>query len=214
MQLKQYKKAQQYFEQLQEDIACFLLYNHCTIPSKFLLSSIEFHNYNDKKNKMLEEAKQIKEKYTPDIADNPGFIMYSLYIATCAFYEEKYHECTSVLNNVLNVVSFKNYQHAEIEVKLLLALAYLKENKFDQSESILRSVSRKIKEMNESGEYENAATFVKILRIIFSNSNQKTAPDKIKKLVFSFNQLNKVSLPILKFIKTDENFIQILTKTL
>lgn len=213
MQLKQYKKAQQYFEQLQEDLPSFLLYNHCTVPSKLLLSSLEFHHFNDNQNKMLEEYSLIKEKYTPEIADNPGFIMYSLYMAACAFYEEKYHESTTVLNNVLNQIGFKNYPHGEIEVKLLLALAYLKENKFDQAESVIRSVSRKIKEMNENGEYENAATFVKILKVIYSNSGTKIA-DKIKKLVFSFNQLNKVSLPIMNFIKTDESFIQNLIKTL
>ncbi|MDQ3192636.1 MAG: hypothetical protein M3Q58_13670 [Bacteroidota bacterium] len=214
MQLKQYKKAQQYYEQLNDNIASFLLYNHCTVPSKILLSSLEFYNNTDNKNGFLEESIILKEKYNPDISDHAGFIMYNQYQAACAFYQGKYTECNTVLNNVLNTISFKNYPHAEIETKLLLSLGYLIENKFDQAESVIRSVSRKVKEMNELGEYENAEIFLKVLKIICANKNSSSAPDKIKKLVFRFNQFNMVQLPLFKYIKTDEDFVQILTKQL
>ena len=212
MQLNQYKKAQQYFEPLQEDLPSFLLCNHCTIPSKLLLSSIEFYHYNNELNKLFEDAQSLKDRFIPDTADHANFITFNLYLAASAFFDKNYQECTSLLNNLLNEIGFKNYPHAEIEVKLLLVLAYLKVKKYDQSESIMRSVTRKIKEMNEEGEYENAAAFVKILKSIGSGSNPKSVAEKLKKLIFNFNQFNKVPRPVLKFLKTDEDFVDILTK--
>jgi hypothetical protein len=132
-------------------------------------------------------------------------------MATSAFYAKKYQEAVQILNNLINDISFKNYPHSEIEVKLLLALNYSMINKYDPATSLLRSVTRKIREIDDEMGYENALIFYKILSLQMSSSARQV-DQKIGQLFSKFELLNQKSNRMLEYIKVDEAFIKALSQ--
>ncbi|MBA3901835.1 MAG: hypothetical protein H0X62_16810, partial [Bacteroidetes bacterium] len=213
-QLKQYKKAHQYYLLLRPELESFLLYNHSALPTKLLLSSTAFLAITDQLNLLEEDVSTIKDKYTPEKYDNFSFINFQLYIAAYQLYQKKYNEAAGHLNNIMNEVSLKHYPHAEIESKLFLALVYTIEDKVGQAESVIRSVTRKIKDLNEDGSYENGMIFIKLLKT-FHSSSKKADHEKLTKLLNKFNNFNNHNhFALLKFLNLDDSFIDSLVKKL
>lgn len=127
--LKLHKKATQYFDILNDSTASFMLYNFCCFPTKFLISKVERYIAFKEEEKLYKESQQLNTEYEADIMDIPNYINYKKYLAIGAFYSGKYNEAESLLNEILNEVSFKNIAHSEVEIKLFLALCYSMLNK-------------------------------------------------------------------------------------
>lgn len=213
-QLRQYKKAQQYYHILRAELGTFMHYNHSTLPTKFLLSSVAFLNITEQSELLEDDVNSLKDKYNPEKQDHYSFINYHLYLAAYLLQNRKYTEAASHLNTIINEVSFKHYPHAEIETKLFLALIYTIENKVGQAESVIRSVTRKLKELNEDGSYENGVIFIKILKTLHSSA-KKTDFDKLGKLVVKFNNFNAQNqFSVLKYIDFNIGFIEELAEKL
>jgi hypothetical protein len=149
--------------------------------------------------------------YEPDKNDIPNYINFAKYMATSAFYAKKYQEAVQILNGLINDISFKNYPHSEIEIKLLLALNYSMINKYDPATSLLRSITRKIRELDDEMGYENALIFYKILSLQMSSSARQVE-QKIAQLFSKFELLNQKSNRMLEYIKIDESFIKSLSQ--
>jgi hypothetical protein len=205
------KKEARYFDVLDKKIPSFLLFNHCAFTTKFLISKIERHIELGTEADLYEFNKMALGTYEPDKNDIPNYINYTKYIAASAFYAKKYQEAVQVLNALINDVSFKNYPHTEIEVKLLLALNYSMINKYDPATSLLRSVTRKIREIEDDMGYENALVFYKILSLQMSSSARQV-DQKITQLFAKFELLNQKSNRMLEYIKIDESFIKQLSQ--
>jgi tetratricopeptide (TPR) repeat protein len=160
---------------------------------------------------LYEQNKQALANYEPDKNDIPNYINYAKYTATCAFYGKRYQEAVQILNTLINDISFKNYPHSEIEVKLLLALFYSMINKYDPATSLLRSVTRKIRELDDEMGYENALLFYKILALQMSSSARQV-DQKIGQLFSKFELINQKENRMLEYIKIDEQFIKALSQ--
>jgi len=216
--LKLHKNAGTYCEKLNANLNTFLLSTHCCFSTKFLISRLERqnlpgHGMNGEENAVLH--------FEPDPADLPNYINFTIYAAMNLFNSGQYAESARLLNNLLNEVSLKNFAHAEIELKLLLALACSMCNRYEQAELLIRSASRKLSEMNkgENGEqkdsededddfelYENAGTFVKMLRLQMS-SGSKDVEEKLKRLRDRFLLLNEGPRRMLSYVNMDNKFI-------
>jgi len=205
------KKEAKFFDEVDKKLTSFLLFNHCCFTTHFLLSKIERHIELGTEESLYEDNQDNLPNYEPDKSDIPNYINYSKYMATCAFYAKKYQEAVHILNGLINDISFKNYPHSEIEVKLLLALNYSMINKYDPATSLLRSVTRKIRELNDEMGYENALIFYKILSLQMSSSARQV-DQKITQLFAKFDLLNQKSNRMLEYIKIDENFIKALSQ--
>jgi hypothetical protein len=205
------KKEAKYFEVVDKKVQSFLLFNHCAFTTKFLISKIERHIELGTEGELYELNKRELPNYEPDKNDIPNYINFAKYSATCAFYAKKYQEAVQILNSLINDVSFKNYPHTEIEVKLLLALNYSMINKYDPATSLLRSVTRKIREIDDEMGYENALIFYKILSLQMSSSARQV-DQKITQLFAKFELLNQKSNRMLEYIKVDDTFIKQLSQ--
>lgn len=205
------KKEAKYFEAVDAKLNSFLLFNHCCFTTKFLISKIERHVELGTEAELYELNKNQLPNYEPDKNDIPNYINFAKYAATCAFYAKKYQEAVQILNGLINDISFKNYPHTEIEVKLLLALNYSMINKYDPATSLLRSVTRKIREINDDMGYENALIFYKILSLQMSSS-ARHVDQKIAQLFAKFDLLNQKSNRMLEYIKVDDAFIKQLSQ--
>lgn len=209
--LNQAKKAAKYFDPINEKLQSFLLYNHCCFTSKFLISKLERHISNHTESSVYAEIIDMVENYEPDKNDIPNYINYTKFIAAAAMYDKKYSDAVQYLNRLINDISFKNYPHSEIEIKLLLALNYSMINKYDPATSVLRSVTRKVRELNDEMGYENALVFYKILSTQMGASS-KAVDQKITQLFAKFELLNVKHNRMLEYIKADEQFIKLLSQ--
>jgi hypothetical protein len=205
------KKEAKFFEVVDKKIQSFLLFNHCAFTTKFLISKIERHIELGTEGELYEINKRELPNYEPDKNDIPNYINFAKYSATSAFYAKKYQEAVQILNGLINDISFKNYPHTEIEVKLLLALNYSMINKYDPATSLLRSVTRKIREIDDEMGYENALIFYKILSLQMSSSARQV-DQKITQLFAKFDLLNQKSNRMLEYIKVDDTFIKQLSQ--
>jgi uncharacterized protein (UPF0297 family) len=211
--LKLHKKEVQFFEAVNSRLSSFMLYNFCTFTSRFLVSKMERYNTLNDELKLYEENKQLQNEYVPDTSDIPNYVNYVKYLAAGAFHAKKYSEAVTLLNGLLNDISFKNYSHSEIEVKLLLALSYSMLNKYDPAHSLVRSASRKIREMEDAEVYENATVFIKMLSLQM-DSNSKSAEEKLVNLRNKFLLLNQGPSRMLEYLKLSDDFIKVLAKSI
>ena len=205
------KKEARYFDIVDKSLQSFLLFNHCAFTTKFLISRIERHVELGTEGDLYEKNKTDLPNYEPDKTDVPNYINFAKYAATCAFYAKKYQEAVHILNSLINDISFKNYPHSEIEMKLLLALNYSMINKYDPATSLLRSVTRKIRELNDEMGYENALVFYKILSLQMGSSSRHM-DQKLSQLFTRFEMLNQKSNRMLEYIKVDDSFIKTLSQ--
>jgi hypothetical protein len=205
------KKESKFFEEGDKKLSSFLLYNHCCFTTHFLISKVERAIELGTEEQLYEDNADNIPNYEPDKADIPNYINWAKYKAVCAFYVKEYQEAVHTLNGLINDISFKNYPHSEIEIKLLLALNYSMINKYDPATSLLRSVTRKIRELNDDMGYENALVFYKILSLQMSSSARQV-DQKITQLFAKFELLNQKSNRMLEYIKVDENFIKTLSQ--
>jgi hypothetical protein len=205
------KKAIRFYDEVNKKLPSFLLFNHCTYTTRFLISRINHHIENNAEQELYEQNKLLFANYEPDKNDVPNFINFAKYIAAGAFHAKRYQESVQHLNSLINAISFKNYPHAEIEIKLLLALNYVLINKYDPATSLLRSVTRKIRELNDDMGYENALIFYKVLAVQMSSSARQ-ADQKMSQLFSRFELLNQKSNRMLEYIRIDENLIKQLSQ--
>jgi hypothetical protein len=205
------KKAIRYYDEVNKKLPSFLLFNHCTYTTRFLISRILHHLENNAEQELYDQNKLMFANYEPDKNDVPNYINFVKYISACAFYSKRYQEAVQNLNTLINDISFKNYPHSEIEVKLLLALNYSMINKYDPANSLLRSVTRKIRELNDDMGYENALIFYKVLSLQMSSS-ARHIDQKISQLFSKFELLNQKSNRMLEYIKIDDQFIKLLSQ--
>jgi len=194
-----------YFDKVNNEISSFLLYNFSTTPSKFLMSKLERYSRLDKAGTLYAENSESLKEYKPNKEDIPNYTQYCLYLAASAFYSEKYDKSIDILNELLNDISLRNYTHADIEIKLFLALLYSMTNEYNLAENLLRSVSRKVLELKDI-DYENVRTFTKIIQAPMKLKALESK-EKIMQLRDRFRLLNQKPYNVLEFLNLDDDFI-------
>jgi len=205
-----HKKADQYFSLLNIHLPSFLYYSHYTFCSKFLISKAERYIRLNIEDQLYEENEISFKNYDPNPDDIPNCINYVKYLAISAFYRKKHDEATKLISGLFNEVSFKQYPHSEIEMRLFLVLTYSFCDKYDLAWNLLRNVSRKIRELNKDMTYENAVVFAGMLK---TQSSQKgNVKEKLIKSRDKFELLNRGAKRMLEFIKMDETFISALAR--
>jgi hypothetical protein len=206
--LKLHKNETPYFEKINSHLDTFMLADHCCFNARFLISKIERYIHLDHTHKLEGEMKEMETEISPE--DTASFVYFVLYKACAYFYSRKYVEAARVLNDMINEVSFKTMLFAEVEAKLFLALNYSMLNKYDQSEILIKSVSRKLNERDEYN-FENAQAFIRILKMQMS-SEIKGVEEKMRKLRDKFLIQNEGSNKILSFLKMDNPFVAELSR--
>ncbi|NQY10305.1 MAG: hypothetical protein HRT71_12435 [Flavobacteriales bacterium] len=197
-----FKKENEFFKKINENLTSFLLYNFVCYTSKFLISKLERYVRENNESELVNENYEIVDNYEPDISDIPNYINYTIYMSVSSYYDKDYNEAILYLNQLVNDISLKSYIHAEIEIKLLLSTCYLMFGKKEQANYILRTLARKIREGKNRIDYENATTFAKLLKLIIKKGS-KTDTAQLEKLSNRFTMLNQGASKMLSYIKID-----------
>lgn len=204
---KLYKKELQYFEIVNNNFPSFLNYNHSCMPSFFFISKIETTLLRNTEASLYTENKKLFEGYQPDPYNLPGRVNYFKYTAVSAYYSGKYKEAAKLLGALLNETGFKDFPHAETELRLLLALLYAHCHEFELAWQLVRNTTRKVSQLNEDGSYENAVTFSRLLKLLLSTPKKETA-QKLLELKNRFLMYNQGDKHMLEFISFDEKFVE------
>lgn len=154
------KAALPFYEKVNAQISTILLYNNICLTSRFLISKLRFCE------EMNRQEDLALIKAGPDMlydsTDVHAKVMIAIYTSMLSYKHKKIKEAISILNDVLNEVSFKDYFNEGIDVKLTLTWFYLALKDYDLAEITVKSVSRKIKS-EEPDKYSQVLSLIKIV---------------------------------------------------
>jgi tetratricopeptide (TPR) repeat protein len=200
-----YRKAEKYFEEVNEDTALLLSnYNLYTYPSQFLISKIERHKRLKLEDEMYEENEGIFFDFEVDKNDIPQYVTYMVYRALSCYYVKKYDEAARWINNLLNEVSLKRYPNTQLEIKVILALQYCLLNDYDLFNQLINSIQRQIRIIGKEN-CEHLMIFTKILKVSISEL-KKNKEEKIRALIKKFSMFQKQGFSPSMYIKMDDEF--------
>ncbi|HEY6159930.1 MAG TPA: hypothetical protein VI112_01870 [Bacteroidia bacterium] len=210
-QAMQHKKAEQYYDMVNSNLSMFLNFNFCCYSSVFFLSRIQRAIRLNETAALSEENKELLKDFQPEKHDVPAYLNYVRYTAASLFYAGKYAEAAAQLNNVLNEIVFKNMAHAEIEIKLFFVLCCSMQNKYDTAHTVLKNVARKIRELENKHEYENANALIKMLSLQM-DSGTGNKEKKMAEFRDKFLLLNRGRSNMLCYLDLSDNFLKKLGK--
>jgi len=198
LKINQPKKAMHYFDLTEKLGQSWLLLSPICLPFKFLLSKISFLTRSGR----VEELSTRQTAYQTDSYDFCTEVVLRLYMSLVKFYTGKVKESSGILNELLNDASFKDFFHAETEIKLTLAYFYIKQTQYELAENLLKSVSRKLNDHKKEG-YANAKAFVKYLNLLMDDKNSEASKGRIKEALELFYFHNTNGHKILEFLLYD-----------
>lgn len=159
LQAKELQLAGEYYDKVYANINNLLLYTGICNTSRFLISGICY----------LQECKRTSElaqhdikslNYDPD--DTHTKVLLCIYEAMLLYYSSDIKQATKSLVEAINVYSFKDFFHINLEIKLTLAFFYFKIKDVERAQFMLNTVSRKIKS-EKLEEYANTLNVIKLL---------------------------------------------------
>ncbi len=77
----------------------------------------------------------------PDLFDLPNYCNWIKYMVVCEWLAGNVSRATQLCHKLLNSVSLKNHPHFELEVRLLLAMCYIHDSRFELAWNLLRAIS-------------------------------------------------------------------------
>ncbi|SMG20049.1 hypothetical protein SAMN05661096_01069 [Marivirga sericea] len=186
-----HRKAENYFEEVNESCASFLSnFNLFTYPAQFLITKIQRAKRMPEKEMLSEENVALFQDFEPDRDDIPQYITYATYRSLSCHFDKKYEESAKWLNNLLNDVSLKKYQNAQLEIKTLLALEYCLMKDYELFNQLINSIQRQIRIIGKEN-CMNIQVLNKIMKISLSES-KRNKEEKISELVKKFKSLEPV----------------------
>lgn len=207
-QLKLYKNAATHYEKVADDNSSILLCNHSCFSVHFLIAKLEWMLVQEQTDTLNEDEELI---YIPEPVNIPEYIIYKHYKASLQFYKGSITEAIQTLNSLINEVSFKDILHSEIETKLLLTLLLLLSEKYDQAETALRSITRKINDEDNEIKYNAALLYIKFFKTALTSKSSGKL-EKLTEISQLLTATNVGNARILPFLNIDKDHLKRLSK--
>ena len=199
----QLEKVKEHFDEINNTLHSFLLYDFSFTTSRFLLTKASYYKTLGIQHQLYRENQSMTEKYAPGIDNIPNYVEYVKYLAISNYHSGKHIACIKLLNALLQEVSLRNYLYAETEIKMFLAYCYTLVNNNDMASVLIKSAVRKLKDSEQPDEYQNVFAFVKMLSVLIDTS-KKAPAEKIKTLKRKFRSLNTSRTKMLEYLNLDE----------
>jgi len=201
------KKAEEYYKKVREEQVKFLNgYSFYAIPTRFLGGLLTRALRSEEMGALELSNRLLQRKYDIDPEDIVNYFLFKMHLALSCFYQGRFEETHDHLNDIRNDVSLKNYPHADMELRLFLAINYSIVGELEMSNSLLKSINRKLKSIDYS-DYEN----LKVLRKIIQSTLRTPSRDRIKKalhLAEDYNRLNTGPYRLLDGLEVNEEIIR------
>ncbi len=193
--LNQIKKANTYYTEIDKHFQKWLLQNNICLAFKFLSSKIDFLIITNRK----EEISSLAGNLYYDANDLHTHVMYKFYQGLTLYFSGKTKNSITLLNDLLNEVSFKNYFTVETEIKLMLAYLYIIQDEIELADNILKGLSRKVSSIGGDN-FKNVKEAVKLMYLISDGLDKKNAKVKYNDTLDQLNYYNFKGRKILSFL--------------
>ena len=194
--LNQFKKAEKYLKIINVNNKTWLLLGNYCLAAKFLLTKAALLCKINKNEEENEESAYLDEY------DFYTLVVLKFNHAIKNIYRGNIKESTDNLFNLIADISLNNFFHFEVEIKLTLAYLYIKQNKYDNADELIISISRKIND-GKKAKYLNALLFVKVLNLLIGKSKKIISKNKIDNAIQQFNFHNTSERKILGFLENE-----------
>jgi len=194
--LNQIKKASGYYQELDKLFQKWLLQNNICLAFKFLLSKIDFLIAANRK----DDIGKLDGDLFYDTNDLHTHVMYRFYSGLSFYFNGKHKNSITLLNDLLNEVSFKNYFTVETEIKLTLAYIYIQQDEIEMADNLLKGLSRKVASIG-GNDFKNVKEAVKLMYLISDGLDKKNSVTKYKDTLDQLNYYNFKGRKILSFLQ-------------
>ncbi len=211
-QYKVYKKAEKYYEDVNEDSPMLLTnYSLYTYPALFLTMKLDRHLRLQSEDTLYEENKLLFDDYEADNNDVPKYMTYMCYRALCCFYSKHYNEAEKTLFNLLNDVNLKKFPQAMIEAKLLLSLQYCMKGDLDLFNQSINSIQRTVRMLDDKSEH--VTLLVKLMKTTLSEG-KVGKEQKLRAIIDKLRNIKVNRFSPIMHIRLDDELIHRLTHDL
>ncbi|MFQ3214194.1 MAG: hypothetical protein ACJAT1_001238 [Marivirga sp.] len=186
---KLYRKSEDFFEILNESCSSLLTnFGLYTYPVQFLISKIKRNQRLSEQQAHSEENQALFQDYEADKDDVPQYVTYVCYRALSCYFDNKFEDAARWLNTLLNDISLKKYQNAQLEIKTLLAFQYCLMKDYELFNQLINSIQRQIRIIGKDN-CMNIQLLNKIMKISLSES-KRNKREKISEIALKFNTLS------------------------
>lgn len=189
------KMAQQYFLKIEPLRKHLLLFSSVSLTAHYLISRTMYLQQIDQVALLADED---DSAILHDENDLHSEIILGIYKSMVRFYRQQYKEAAAILNNLLNLHSFKDYFHANSEIRMTLAYFYLTQREYDLADNLIKNIQRKIKS-EKIDRYANLLDLIKVFAHEIKHGNCKADPKQVDNFLL-FTGRNKGEQNILKHL--------------
>lgn len=206
---KVYKKAEKFYEDLNESSALLLSnYNLFTYPPQFLATKLDRAFRMGTQRQLYDENEALFDNFEYDQENIALYVNYVTYRAICCYYADKYSEASKWLNDLLNNLSLKRFPYATIEIKSILALQYCLMNEMDLFSQLVNSIQRQIRILGKD-DCGHIVSFLKIMKIATSEAKREKE-EKIRATADKMSDVDRKLFSPTKFVYIDDKLIRLL----
>ncbi len=211
---KVFRKAEKYFDQVNEKAATLLTnYGLYSFSPQFLNTKLNRHIRLKCEADLYVENQRLFEGFECDREDLPKFINYIIYRSISCYYVGNFDEAAREINNLLNEISLKKYPYAMLEIKSVLALMYACKKDDDLFSQLVNSIQRQIRILGKEN-CEDIVLFIKILKIAISPAKKDKAM-KIRNLIGKLEAIKPKRLySPTQFIEMDDKFVELMANSM
>ncbi|HWY11443.1 MAG TPA: hypothetical protein VN026_08965, partial [Bacteroidia bacterium] len=189
-------KALPYYQKVNSQLGNLLLYSNICLSPDFLISKMQFLLEGNELEELLKDP-EMAILIDPD--DTHSKVVLGIYKSVICYYTGKTKEAITLLNELVNLYSFKDFFHINIEIKLTLSFYYIRLKDFDVAENLLKSLYRKIKS-EELSEYENVLDLIKLFTLEISSDSKDKNKSKTKDAFTLFMARNTGPRAVIQYL--------------
>lgn len=199
-----HKNARGSFDFIRKNRESLLLRSYSCVGSNFLISAFHLYKNLDGIDAIIDALPSV------DPEDEFSNFNIGLFKASVHFCSSRYAQAASILNDLLNTYSFKNFIAAECNVKLLQVLCLLMAGKNDTAEVQFRSIVRKTAALDSGIALPiGVSEWILFTKSCFSNSNGGRK-EKLRKSIGELNAARSKSNALLHHLVISEDLAQLL----
>ena len=207
-----YDKAEECYVRIEKSIPLLLCnYHFYTFPAHVLTVIFQRKLWSGNSERLIDKNKWLFAHYEAEKDDKSTALCFAAYKALCFYVEKEYRQAAVTINQFFNENNAKEFPHATLELKCLLALQYAILDEYDLFAQISGSIQRSFRLLGKS-KVEHLVTFLKGLKMAVG-AQKKGSKEKIEALLERFSQENNLSFCPLALIKMDDSFIEELCKS-
>ncbi len=206
--IKSLKNAQLYLEKIKAGSQDHVFCNRYFFTSAVFITILSYYDLKDLKANLYTDLKEFALQIDEDnFVDN---ILLSILNAYASMYAQKYSQGIQQINNLLNQFSFKNYRQIEMELKALLSILYILNDRSELSDGLIRSISKWVSE-NEGAASDKLHVFLRLLRLSSNNKKKEVKVELINKIMDEFYLETENALCFLNKIRLEAIHIEVIS---